>query len=345
MLAQKRIQLASLMLLTAAILTCLSCGNHVSQPQEFGHLVVQGSPLSPGRIVQVDEYPLFVMNFDGDYGFTALLKTGSSPTGLRTSHSSAESPSWGCTCFSAMQDTGKAMFARNFDYFHHVSLVLFTHPTSAFASISTVDLHYLGFSQQTTLEQIQQSSGIRSAPLLPFDGVNEQGVAIGMMAIPSADPPYDRRRASLSCLEIIRLVLDYASTTGEAVSLIGKYNYRVDDPPVHFLIGDKTGVSAVIEFVNQDMKVMYNVEPFQVSTNFIIFGSTAPGTTSCWRYNKAYSDLKSAGGKVDGNASMDILHSVSQSITMWSAVYDMNSFSLKIAVDRKYQSVYDIKTE
>jgi predicted choloylglycine hydrolase len=335
---------AHLILIVLTGLLLWSCNDTPTEPQDTRQLIVQGNAIGAGTIVQVDDYPLFVMNFSGDYGFADFLKTGTASASLAPHQGQfvAETPSWGCTCFSAMGDADKEIFGRNFDWYHHVSLVLFTHPPSAFASLSTVDISYLGFSEQTTLEQIRGSLNLRTSPYVPFDGVNEKGVAIGMMAVPNAEPPYDPRKVNLNCLQLIRLVLDYASSTESAVSLISQYNYVVDVEPIHFLIGDRSGKSAVAEFVGGEMKVIYNNEPFQVCTNFIIFGSSAPQTTSCWRYNTAYAYLKKTGGLADETTSMSVLSSVSQSITMWSAVYNMSSFAMKISLARRYDKVYEI---
>jgi predicted choloylglycine hydrolase len=338
---------SNLILIVLAALFLLTCKDNPAEPQDKRQLIVQDNAIAAGTIVQVDDYPLFVMNFSGDYGFADFLRTGSASASLvpHQGQFAAETPSWGCTCFSAMGNAEKEIFGRNFDWYHHASLVLYTHPSLAFASLSTVDIYYLGFSDQTTLEQIRNSSNLRTIPYLPFDGVNEKGVAIGMMAVPYAEPPYDPRKVNLTSLQIIRLVLDYASSTESAVSLISQHNYVVDEVPIHFLIGDRTGRSAVVEFVGGEMKVMYNDEPFQVSTNFIIFDSGAPQTTDCWRYNRAYAALKSASGQIDEDAAMNVLSSVSQSITMWSAIYNMSSFTAQISPGRKYDKIYNIKVQ
>jgi hypothetical protein len=342
---QSIVRTTNLILIVLTALLLWSCKDNSAEPQDNRQLIVQGNAVPAGTIVQVDDYPLFVMNFSGDYGFRDFLKKGASSASNPPSqeHFAVESPSWGCTCFSAMGNADREIFGRNFDWYHHASLVIYTHPSLAFASLSTVDMYYLGFSDQTTLEQIRNSSSVNTSPYLPFDGVNEKGVAIGMMAVPSAEPPYDPRKVNLNCLEIIRLVLDYASSTESAVSLISNCNYVVDVEPIHFLIGDRNGKSAVVEFVGGEMKVIYNNEPFQVSTNFIVFGSGAPQTTDCWRYNRAYAYLKNVGGQADETAAMNLLSSVSQSITMWSAVYDMSSLAMRISPGRRYDKVYEIK--
>ncbi len=327
---------------TLVLLTGSGCSKHASAPQPDEYLSVQGNTIAPGTIVQVDSYPLFVMNFDGEYESpgSPSVTTGQQKDSALIQRTSTQS--WGCTCFSVMGDMQNVLFGRNFDYFHHCALILYTHPLRGYASLSTVDLFYLGFSEQSTLEIIRRSSALRSAPSLPFDGMNERGVAIGQMAVETAEPPYDPHKINLSCLEIIRLVLDNASTTREAVALMEDYNYLVGDPPVHFLIGDRTGTSAVVEYVDGEMKVLYNTEPFQVCTNFIVAGSNAPSSAPCWRYNKAYGTLKASAGKLSADSTMNLLQSVSQSITMWSIVFSQSSFSMKIAIDRKYDTPYTV---
>ena len=296
--------------------------------------------LEPGKVYKLNDYPLFVMSYNGDYSFSEFLKTGNISFNIENEIITGTKINWGCTCFTGM--VNNKIFGRNFDYYHHTAMALYTHPPSAFASLSMVDLFYLNFNESSSASQIENSNTMRNAPYFPFDGINEKGVSIGLMALPYADPPYNPDKVTLSCLEIIRLVLDYASTTDHAVSLIQQYNYNVGDPPVHFMIADKSGKSVIIEFLNKEMKVIYNDEPYHVSTNFIITGSSAPQSTTCWRYNKAYADLKNANGSIDETSAMNILQSVAQSITMWSAVYNLNTPSLNISTGRDYSKNYKI---
>ena len=111
-----------------------------------------------------------------------------------------------------------------------------------------VDLNYFGFTRENPPDLHENRDNLLDTPWLPFDGMNEKGVAIGMMAVPYAEPPYDPNRMTLGEIELIRLVLDYAETVNHAISLIKKYNIRMEDPPVHYLIADSSGSSVIIEF-------------------------------------------------------------------------------------------------
>ncbi|MFZ5517957.1 MAG: linear amide C-N hydrolase [Candidatus Zhuqueibacterota bacterium] len=291
----------------------------------------------------LDDYPLYTMQYHGDYGFDDYLRTGvlNAPPG-KTAHrqSASPSPRFACTCFAAMGASQSMVFSRNFDFFHRPTLMLFTDPPNGCASVSMVDMYYLGYDGSRSLETLDDREILLQAPYLPFDGMNEYGVTIGMMAVPNAEPPFDPNKVTIYELALIRLVLDYATTTEDAIRLIGKYNLAVGSIPVHFLIADPSGHSAVIEFVNGKMHVLPNTELWQVATNFIIYGSNAPEQTSCWRYDAAYSDLKKATGKKTRDSAMVLLQRVAQESTMWSIVFDMSNVKVQVTVGQNFSQVY-----
>jgi hypothetical protein len=262
-----------------------------------------------------------------------------SGTGVR--RSTPGDSTWGCTCFAACGKSSDPQFGRNFDWHDCIPLLLFTNPPHGYASVSVVDLEYLGYSRTNLPDGEGDKAALLQAPWWPFDGMNEKGVSVGMMAVPSAQAPYESRKVSLGELATIRLLLDFAATTEEAVSLLGQYNLVVADPPVHYLIADAGGHSAVIEYVNGTMSVIRNSEPWHVSTNFIITGSGAPTTSPCWRYNTAYSELKASNGVITGEGAMTLLSKVSQTTTIWSIVYGLNSGTARVAMGRKYGEVLE----
>ena len=249
---------------------------------------------------------------------------------------------WACTCFATAPSGEGPLFGRNLDWWHRASLLLYTAPPNALASLSMVDLHYLDFADGVGLEELREQRDriAQRAPYVPFDGMNEKGVAIGQMAVPSAEPPYDPGKPSLYGLALIRLVLDYAADTSHAVELMRGYNYQVSSPPLHFLIGDRSGASALVEYVGGEMRVTRNLEPFMVATNFVVFGSHAPVATGCARYDRAHSTLQAKRGDLSRAEALDLLSAVSQDITMWSAVYDLEARAVDVVPGRRYGRPY-----
>ena len=132
-----------------------------------------------------------------------------------------------------------------------------------------VDISYLGFNDEDI--SWSERDELLRAPFLPFDGMNEHGLVVGMMAVSRADGVSDPQKVTLSGLQAIRLMLDYAKNVGQAIAVLQDYNvYFGGGVPLHYLIADAAGNSAVIEFVSGEMIVIRNEEPWQVSTNFII---------------------------------------------------------------------------
>lgn len=278
---------------------------------------------------KADDYPLYVLRLEGDYSFSEYLRTG-------VLNFSFGGPSPSCTCFLASGNGSDILFGRNFDFPSNPALLLFTDPPDGYSSVSIVDLGYFGYSMDRLPDPDGDLEVLRMTPYLPFDGMNEHGLAVGMAAIPSAEPPHDPGRVTIGEIQVIRLLLDRARGVEEAIGLLGEYNVEMTDPPIHYMLADQTGDSAIVEFVGEEMKVLRGGEPWQVMTNFIVHGSGAPGVVSCSRYRFAYDGLMSTNGSVGMAEAMGLLEGSSQPSTIWSGVYNLETGDVLIAMGRKY---------
>lgn len=345
-MSAKRIRNIILYLTPIIFFLTAACNEQAVAPQDNNYSYFTESKLDSltlASLTKVDDYPLYAMRYYGDYGFSDYINPEVKDVASLQNIIKINQEPWGCTCFAALGNKTANLLGRNFDWYDHVPLILFTDPPDGYASVSMVDLEYFGFNRNNLPDEAQNNRRLLDTPWLPFDGMNEMGVAIGMMAIDHAQPPYDPSKKTLNELEVIRLVLDYAQNIDHAIELIQQFNVRMETPPIHYLISDSSGHSAIIEFLNGKMIVIKNSEPWQVSTNFIIHGSGAPENVSCWRYNEAYSTLKEAKGKLCSASAMNLLQRVSQSSTIWSMVYKINSCSLSVAVGRKFNGVKEFK--
>jgi len=131
----------------------------------------------------------------------------------------------------------------------------------------------------------------------------------------------------------------------QALDLFERYNIIFTNPPIHYLIADKSGQSAVIEFLRGEMKVIRNSEPWQVSTNFIITDSEAPFQIPCSRYRIVYDELKEKGGKITFIDAMNLLQKSSQKNTVWSAVYDPQTLEISLALGGNYNNILKFKIQ
>lgn len=288
---------------------------------------------------KLDDFPLYTMRFHGNYEIPEYAAGGRPSQKTKNGNPQDLSSSWACTCFSARDELGHRLLGRNFDWQNHPALLLFTDPPGRYASVSMVDISYLGYSKSENPEK--NPGGLFDAPLIPFDGMNEEGLAVGMMALPAASPTDDPQKQTVGSLMIIRLMLDYAKDVEEALAVIGNFNIDfVGGPPLHYLVTDRSGRSVVVEFIDRKVSVLPNARNWQVATNFVLTGLSAEkARASCWRYNRVWGRLDQAAPFSAANA-LSLLKDVSQPNTIWSAVYNMSSLDVRIVMGKKYDRVH-----
>jgi len=280
---------------------------------------------------KVDDYPLYVVHYNGDYGFSEYLATGEMPlTG------GFYRP--GCTVFTA-SGGGETLMGRNFDFPSNPALLLYTNPPDGYASVSMVDLGYFGYSLES-LPQEDDLGSLLTAPYLPFDGMNERGLTVGMAAIPEALAPFSEGKTTIGEIQVIRLLLDYAEDVDEALTLLKEYNVEMTTPPIHYMIADRSGVSVVVEYLRGEMHVIREETPYQVMTNYIIQGAQTGPDAPCWRYRAVHRGLEGSNGAVSAGEAMNLLSEASQSSTIWSIVYEASTGEMHVAMGRGYERVH-----
>jgi hypothetical protein len=290
---------------------------------------------------QVDDYPLYTMQYYGEY---ALPQTSMLPTVKQTS----PGPGWACSLFTVLLDEDHLLYGRNFDWDFSPALLLFTNPPDGYSSVSMVDLEFLGFNKETASHLTdlppKDLKDLLSAPRLPFDGMNEQGLAIGMAAVPSGDMKADPSRKTIGSLGVIRQILDHAKNVEEAVNIIKQYNIDfTGGPPIHYLIADATGKAVLVEFYQGEMHVIGNDHPWQSATNFLRSSVDNP-KGNCWRYDKINARMNEKQGLLDSTSAMQLLSEVAQDNTQWSVVYQMGRAEISIAMGRDYADIHTFQT-
>jgi penicillin V acylase-like amidase (Ntn superfamily) len=282
---------------------------------------------------KVDDYPLYTMTYYGAYDISSEIQTAVM---------SRERP-WACSLFAAFGDTRHKLYGRNFDWEFSPAVLLFTHPPDGYASVSMVDITYLGFRRQdvASLTTSQKRSRLLSAPLLPFDGMNEYGLTVGMAAVPESQVLVDASKPTIGSVRIIRLLLDRARTTDEAIAFLQKYNIDfAGGPPLHYMVADAAGHAATIEWRDGEIQVVRNREPWQVTTNFYLAGSSEDEKEQDLRYYTASKWLKATNGKASSEEAMQLLNSVKQGHTQWSIVYDMVTGNVSVVMAKRYERVH-----
>jgi hypothetical protein len=289
---------------------------------------------------KVDDYPLYVMQYYG----------GSVPREIPGRSGAREAtpvPNWACSLFTVLLDEDHMLYGRNFDWQDAPALLLVTDPPDGYASFSMVDLAFLGYSNEAASRltdlPLEERGGLLGAPQLPFDGMNENGLAIGMAAVPQDGTSDDPARERIGSITIIREILDHARDVDEALDLIR--NFSIDfrgGPPVHYLIADANGRAVLVEFYHFEMYVFENDQPWHFATNFLRSSVDDPAG-QCWRYDRIKARLDEKQGFLDSESAMALLAEVAQESTQWSVVYQMARREMSVAMGRDYENVYSFR--
>ncbi len=284
---------------------------------------------------RIDDYPLYTMRYVGDY--------------RRTFPEVSELPgrwvaAWACSLFAALGDPDSRLYGRNFDWQYSPALLLFTNSPDGYASVSMVDIGYLVDADKVgdlTELPLDERQALLYAPLLPFDGMNERGLVIGMAAVPPGNVPPHPNKETIDSLMVMREVLDHAQDVDEAVAILQSYNVDWGSgPPLHYLVADRSGQAMLVEFYTGQIVFIPNAEPWHQATNFLraSVGESAEG--QCWRYDRIHARLAEVEGRLTTQGAMDLLSRVSQESTQWSVVYDMSAGGVSVAMGRAFDRVY-----
>lgn len=307
------------------------------------HTLSSNEIASLNSLERMTEYPLYTMRYYGTYRQDIHAIENLEPGSILAT----TWPDWGCSLFAALGDGTDMFYGRNFDWRYSPALLLFTDPPDGYASAAMVDMDYLLPSslrgEVTTLTELptQERAFLLDAPAWPFDGMNDQGLVVGMAAVMDSRSLHDPAKPSIGSLEVIRQMLDHASNVDEAVSILETYNISMDGVPIHYLIADRTGRSVLVE-LDEKMTVIPNDFPWHLATNHLR-ANVPPGAPSgCWRYDTMEQRLAATGGDLTSQQAIDLLQSVSQEgdyATQWSIVYGMDSGLIQIAMGREFESL------
>lgn len=268
-----------------------------------------------------------------------------------------------CSAFTAKLENGDCVFGRNYDFDKTNTCIVKTNPSHGYASISTIDLQFLGLDTNQDVTGLMNRITALAAPFVPLDGVNDQGVSCAIFMSYQGDEKtvatnQDTEKPDITSTTMLRLILDYAASVEEAVELVSRYDLHDSaQTSYHYMVADSTGKSAILEWVNgtdktdndgkaRKLVVTYNDEDahigereeaadYQWITNFIVqpnYYESDEDKPGFDRYNIIYDGLFPTNGVLkDEQAAMNILESVGQryykeghdGCTVHSVVYNL----------------------
>lgn len=281
----------------------------------------------------------------------------------------------GCTTFDAFTPEGDHTLGRNFDFKVAPCLVLWTHPEGHYKSISVVDHNFLTYGKKRHRFHSGRTAQLLLAPYCCVDGINEKGLSIAVLQIKArATHQDDPSKLNITTTAMVRAVLDTCADVDEAVELIKKYNMHDSlFCCYHYQLADSTGRSVTVEYIDDVLHVYeknsekYGVEGsvyendgldlsyvsnFSITKNIGSFKIEQHGEDRIAAVKRA---LTAKNGVMTEMESMDLLNYVKLDYdhpvypwrveALWSAVYNTNKRTLKIAAGMDYSRIYTFSVD
>jgi hypothetical protein len=126
------------------------------------------------------------------------------------------------------------------------------------------------------------------------------------------------------------------------VRIFRRTSVRFDGPPLHYLVADASGASAVVEYVHGRVRVLpRGRRPYQAMTNFVLSTSRAHDR----RYRTAMTALRAVRGRLTPASTFALLRRVRQPITRWSVAYDLRARTLEVVMGQHYERVLSFRVK
>lgn len=290
--------------------------------------------------------------FQGDDGFETFLAQGGAQSdedvykflanrlSMDASAFTSSNAVFGCSTIAVKNEAGEPLFGRNFDWENAEALIVYSKPDQGLASISTVNMDFI------STANISDETMAMAALYAPLDGMNEAGLVVSVNMIQdNATIEQQSDKADITTTTAIRLLLNQASSVEEAIDLLHRYDMHASmGMMVHFAIADARGKHVVIEYVNDEMKVIDT----PVVTNFYLSSGDKNGIGTA-QSHKRYDILMK---QLDENKTMsmeqvrDAIDSVSKDnfnefeATQWSVVYNQITKEIRYYHREQFDKAY-----
>ena len=309
---------------------------------------------------------VWIMQYKSNYGLDKLLDKGcgnimdavkflQKEVNFPALNINPDHSGFACSTFNAKTPEGGFILGRNFDYKAAPCLVLWTTPENGYRSLSVVDTtFFIHGTKYVPLKNAKRPLRVMGAPYMAMDGINEKGLAFGVLEIKSKATKQQTGKKPIITTVAIRAVLDKCATVDEAINLLASYDMH-DSIFInyHYQVADANGTSAIIEYVDNKMHVIRQKKEddcLALTNYFLTPGGDNHDGRGYDRYEKIMTTLKDKDGTVTEDEAMDLLSKVTlhyqhpqlkhMVITLWSSVYNCTEKSMLMCAGMDYGKKY-----
>lgn len=317
-----------------------------------------------GEFKKVDKNTYF-LKYENDYGLDEILKTGVSNIGELITrvqkHFGADkgdvkihTGGSACTTFNAYKENGEPIMARNFDYKDAPCVVVWTAPKNGYKSVAITDTNVMLYGKG--LGEAKNKNRLLAAPYTCMDGINEKGLAIAVLELKTKATKQETGKTPIITTVIIRAVLDKCATIEEAIELFKKYDMHDSlFCCYHYQITDASGKSVIIEYIDNEMVLVYPEDKTQYALNFYAKPNTPIEKGFGYTREKwLKEEFAETNHIMDEDRAMKILercklfykHKRGYMITsLWSAVYNNAQKTLLLCTGMDYSKKYHLSVD
>lgn len=304
------------------------------------------------------ENGLSAIRFDGDYGFDSFLKQGGAASDseliqfltkeLTGGNVSADTASniFGCSTISVKSPDDEMIFGRNFDWNTCNAMIVISKPKTGYKSISTANTDFIKSGIGNSYNKLPQKIKTIAAIYAPLDGMNEKGLCVSVNMIQDSEKTNQNTgKPGITTTTAIRLLLDEAETSDEAVELLRQYDFHTSmEMAIHFAIADANGKSIAVEYIGNEMQVIET----PVVTNFYLSPGSkyGIGTEQSHERYDILADKLAKQPEMTSDDVRDALDRVSKDnfnefeSTEWSIVYNQNTMEVRYYHRENYKNGY-----
>ncbi len=237
-----------------------------------------------------------------------------------------------CTTF-CLKNKGEVLFGKNYDWMIGDGLIFVNKRNvtkTAMADAAPNPAKWISVYGSVTFNQYGREN--------PSGGMNEKGLVIELMWLDDTQYPRTDERPTVGTLEWIQYQLDNSATVEEVIKNSEKIRIA-SEVKLHYLVGDKQGNSATIEFLDGKLVAHKNDnlpfaalanDTYEKSLNYskTVSPEKAKSESSFDRFTRAAEKSKSFSEKPKTETeavtyAFEILDNVKQKgYTQWSIIYD-----------------------
>lgn len=250
---------------------------------------------------------------------------------------------------------------RNYDFRNNTSAMLVCcTPENGYKSVAYAALDNV--SANVPEESIKKKLASLTAPFVCLDGMNEKGVSIAVLIVDSEPVHQSTGKPVIFTSLAVRLVLDRAATTQEAVDLLRGYDmFSAGGRDYHFYITDAKGDGRILEYDCESEARTLVATPVSAATNFYTLyqEKVLPNQRNSIyghgreRYDAVLDVFRQQEGNYTDDTVWAALRAASQdpepesvtSNTQWSVAYNNTDLTSDIVIRRNWKDIthYDLK--